>query len=524
MSSAASVAEPPTERLTRRTMLKSSALAGAGLLLAGCSSAVKRSSAGGSSSAQTLTLGTSMDLNPPDFLGAGSNTPVSSLVFDTLAVLDGKLEAQPSVATSWHWNGDRTELTVNLRDDVRYHSGRLLAPKDVIFTVSEIRKPDSNAQIGGMAAHIRSMAQTGQHQLKFVLDQPISSFTDLLVMAPLVDSETFSGLENAKRVIGTGPFVFGQWTPGTSVTLSRNARYWQTGRRPYLDSVKVRIFGSEQALVAAMSADELDLAWDLVPSDATRLAQGGSYPSVSTTPFFAEWYVGANVKVAPLDDVRTRQAIAYALDRARIVKQAFSDFGTATSLPWRPNAPGLTGADNTYYGYDPQKAKALFKAAGSPSTTIPIVTGAGNTITEAITNIVQFNLTGAGFKVKVKEVQETQFNSLLGDAKIPGLWINSVGQCDLSIATVLLGNAPFKVAGNTSNVTAQEYVSLADKVIRASTDAEIAATQQALTRYILQQAWHMTIGHVPYVSARTPKLSGVSATAGLAVDLTDAKL
>ncbi len=515
------------EPITRRRMLGGSAVTTA-LLLAGCSSAAKSAGAGHASSGGTgvsraLTLGTSSDLVPADFLGAGSNTPVSSLVFDTLAVLDADLQARPSVATSWSWNPDRTELTVNLRDDVRYHTGRLLKPKDVIFTVKAIQAPDSNAQIGGMATHITSMVQTGVHQLKFVLEKPISSFTDLLVMAPLVDSETFKELSTAKQVIGTGPFVFGAWTPGTSVTLSRNPHYWQSGA-PHLDNVTVRIFGSEQSLVAAMRADELDLAWDLVPSDAALLAKGETFPSLSTSPFFAEWYVGANVRVAPFDDLRVRQAIAYGLNRERIATQAFASLGTATCLPWRPNAPGLTAADNTYYTYDPAKAKALFKAAGSPSTTVPIVVGAGNTITEAITNIAEYDLANLGFEVKVQQVQQAEFNTLLSDAKIPGLWINSVGQCDLSIATVLLGNAPFKVTQNTSNVTATEYVSLADKVIDASSDREIATAQQALTRYVLEQAWHMTIGHVPYVSARSPKLSGASATAGLAVDLTNAKL
>jgi peptide/nickel transport system substrate-binding protein len=285
----------------------------------------------------------------------------------------------------------------------------------------------------------------------------------------------------------------------------------------------VRIFGSEQALVAAMRADELDLAWDLVPSDAALLAKA-SFPSISTNPFFAEFYIGANVKVAPFDDLKVRQAIAYGLDRDRIVKQAFASFGTATCLPWRPDAPGLSAADNSYYTYDPAKARALFKAAGAPSKVVPIVVPAGNPVTEAITNIAEYDLTKIGFKVKVQQVQQAQFAQLLSGATIPGLWVNSVGQCDLSIATVLLGNAPFKVTKNTSNVTAPEYVSLANKVIDASSDSEIATAQQALTKYVLEQAWHMTIGHVPYVSARTSKLSGVSATAGLAVDLTNAKL
>jgi peptide/nickel transport system substrate-binding protein len=519
-----------TDPITRRRMLSGSAV-GAALLLAGCSSAAKSGSSGGGSSSgsgsgatQSLTLGTVTDLAPTTFLRAGTNTAVLSLVFDTLALLDPQtLKPAPSVATSWDWNADRTELTVNLRSDVRYHSGRALTPKDVIFSVKAEQDPTAGAQVGGIAAHIKSMVQSGPHQVKFVLEKPISSFTDLLVMTPLVDSETYKQLASAKKVIGTGPFVFENWTPGTSIALRKNPHYWQSGA-PKLDTVKVRIFSSEQALVSALRDNQIDLAWNLVPSDAALLAKGNQFPSASTAPLFSEWYVGANVTVKPFDDIRVRQAVAYSLDRERIVKQAFAGFGQASCLPWRPNAPGLTSADASYYTYDPAKAKALFKQAGSPSDTIPVVIGAGNTIAEAILNIVQFNLTAVGFKVKAQQVQATQYQTLLEDAKIPGLWVNAVGQVDLSVGTVLLGNAPFKITGNTSAVTAPEYTTLANKLIYASSDSEIAAAEQAVTKYILQQAWHMTVGHVPTVSARSPKLSGVGSTAGLALGLTDASL
>ena len=85
---------------------------------------------------------------------------------------------------------------------------------------------------------------------------------------------------------------------------------------------------------------------------------------------------------------------------------------------------------------------------------------------------------------------------------MPGLWIDSVGQGDPSIATVPFCNVPFKLTGNTSKVTAKEYVSLGNRMIQADGEEEIASAQRAFTRYVPEQARHMTIGHVPYVSAR----------------------
>jgi peptide/nickel transport system substrate-binding protein len=516
-----------TQPITRRRMLSGSAAATA-LLLAGCSSAAKSSGSGGgaagaSGAKGTLTVGTATDLAPTTLLRAGTDETSAGLIFDTLAVLDpSTFTAKPSVATSWSWNGDKTVLTVDLRSDVRYHTGRTLTPEDVIFSVKTVASPAAGAQVAGLATQIGSVVKSGAHQVKFTLPKPLSSFTDLLVMTPLVDRETYKQVASGKKIVGTGPFIFESWTPGTSSQFKGNPHYW--GGAPSLKAVTVRVFGSEQALVSAMRAGELDLAWNLVPSDAALLAKSGSHPSYTSAPLFSEWFVGANVTAAPFTDLKVRQAVAYALDRERIAKQAFAGLGTASCLPWRPSAPGLTSADATYYSYDPAKAKAMFKEAGSPSQTIPILVSAGNPISAAILNIAEYNLSQVGFKVKGQEVQATTYATDLEDAKIPGLFVSSVGQVDLSVATVLLGNSPFKVAQNTSAVTAPEYKTLAGKLIYAASDSEIAAATQAVTHYILEQAWHLTVGHVPIVAARTPKLSGVSTTAALNLDLMGAKL
>ena len=522
-----------SDLISRRSMLKGSALGTAALILAGCSSAAKHSSggstgtsgSGGSSSggSSSLTVGTTTDLAPTTLLRAGTDSTSASLIFDTLAVLDpSSFTAKPSVASSWSWNGDKTVLTVDLRDDVKYHTGRTFGPKDVVYSVKAVQDPTAGAQIGGIATLIKSVAASGAHQVKFTLERPISSFTDLLVMMPLVDSETYKQATTGKKIVGTGPFIFESWTPGTAITFKGNAGYW--GGRPALSDVRVRVFASEQALVSAMRTNEVDLAWNLVPSDAALLAKGGSFPSFTTGAEFSEWYVGANVTAAPFTDIKIRQAVAYALDRDRIAKQAFAGLGTASCLPWRPSTPGLTAADANHHTYDPTKAKQLFKEGGAPSDTVPILISAGNVVGEAIGNIVQFNLSAAGFKVKVSDVQATQYQTDLEDAKIPGLFVSSVGQVDLSVGTVLLGNAPFKVSGNTSAVTAPQYKQLADKLIYASSDAEAAKATQAVTQYILEQAWHLTVGHVPTVSAHTPKLTGLSNTAALNLDLAGARL
>lgn len=515
----------PEPGLSRRTLLGMSAAGGMALLLSACQSAVSASANGsGKSSTTSLTIGSTTDFAPSNILRTGTNTTTQSLIFDTLAGVDpNTLQPTPSIATSWTWNADKTELTVNLRDDVYYHSGRKLGPEDAIFSIKSEQAPVSGAQIGATALLIDSMQVTGPNQFKLTLKKPVSSFLNLLILTPLIDSKTFSGLYTGKSVIGTGPFVFKSWTPGTQISLARNPHYWQKGL-PYADAVTVRVFSSEQALVAAARTNEVDVAWSLVPSDAALLTQGGKLASHTTGEAFAEWYVGVNVKTKPFDNLLVRQAIAYALDRDRITQQAFAGFGTATCVPWSTSLPGLSSSYNTYYSYDPAKAKALLKQAGALGASAPIAVGAGNEVAAAISNIVEYNLSQAGFAPKLSQVPATTYQTQLQKASIDGLWINNVGQSYLSAGTVLLGNAPLKVTGNTSNVTAPEYVELADNLIYASSDAQIASANQALTKYLLDQAWHITVGRAPGVAVTPTGFTGWETSGTSGIVLTSAKL
>jgi len=497
------------------------------LFLAACSSAASNTGdtgSGGHAKTTNLTVGTTTDLAPSTILRTGTNPTTLSLIFDTLAGVDpNTLQPTPGVATSWRWNADRTELTVNLRDDVYFHSGRKLGPQDAIFSIKTEQSSTSGAQIGATALLIDSMKVTGANQFKLTLKKPVSSFLNLLILTPLIDSETFSDLYSGKKMVGTGPYVFQSWTPGSQVKLTRNAHYWQKGL-PYAESVTVRVFGSEQALVSAARTGEVDVAWALVPSDAALLTKSGKLASHTTGEAFAEWYVGVNVKSKPFDDVLVRQAIAHALDRDRITKQAFAGFGTATCVPWSTSLPGLSGSDDTYYNYDPAKAKALLKQAGALGASAPIAIGAGNSVAAAVANIVEFNLSEAGFKPHVSQVQSTTYQAQLQAASINGLWINNVGQSYLSPGTVLLGNAPLKVTGNTSNVTDPQYVKLADNLIYAASDADIAAANRALTTYMLDQAWHITVGRAPTVAVTPASLTGFQTSGTGGVVLTSAKL
>ena len=522
--------ELAAQRLTRRSLLRRGMAGGSGLLIASaisaCSSARSAghpSGGGNQSASRQLTIGTVADLVPANFLRTSTNPLLFSFVWDTLAVLNPTtLATEPSVATGWRWNAAKTRLAIDLRDDVRYHTGRLLEPADVIYSIKQEEVPTHVAQVAPTVKLIEQYKVTGKHSLELGLARPMSAFLTVLQLTPLIDRETAGDLFTAKRVIGTGPFEFESWSPGSKFTFKRNPRYWQTGK-PHLDGVTVNVYSSETALTNALQASEVQVAYALTPADAGRLTTGGSFQAISSKPAYQEWYVGVNVKHAPFGDVKVRQALAYALDRERIVKQSFAGYGSVTCLPWS-QLPGISASDAGFYGYDPGKAKSLLAEAGVKKPPVTITTMANSSVASAILNIVQYNLNAAGFDARSRVLAVTPYTAELTSASLPGLWIGEVGLTYLELGTVLLGNAPFKVGKNTSNVTDPTYAKLADAVVFARTAAESAGANQALSRYVLEQAWHLTVGHSPVITAAAKNLAGAVNDGQNALSLTDARL
>ncbi|MEV6900341.1 ABC transporter substrate-binding protein [Amycolatopsis sp. NPDC051372] len=508
----------PDIGLSRRSFLSVS-LAAAGLVLVSCTKAADL----GSGSGSDLTVGIPTDIVPANLLRqVAANFPVRALMFDTLVNLDRTSgEPKPSVATSWAWNEARTQLTVKLRDDVVFHTGRAFTAKDVAFAVQAIKAPASGSQFAPIAKKLKAVRADTAHQVTFVLGEPTSTLFDLLALMPLVDSETFKDLPSGRRVVGTGPFAWGKWTPGISLALSRNTRYWQPSKPP-LDTLTLQVYKQSQAMLAGLQAGQLPLAYALAPRDAAVLARDGKFRIETSSPQFTDWYVGVNVKSAPFTDVRARLAVAHSLDRVRIADQVFSGYGTATSLPFSDTAPGLSKADNTALAYNPAKAQQLFVQAGSPKTPITLAADAGYPTTMAILNIVQYGLESVGFTVNPQPLDTGTLQSQLQAASIKGLWIGAMDLNCVSIGTACLGGAPLKAAKNTSNVTDPRYAHLVNAVVDAGDDTALAGATRALVDYLNQEAFHLTVAHGLYVTA-TQGVSGVDSDVSKNLVLTSTK-
>jgi peptide/nickel transport system substrate-binding protein len=166
--------------------------------------------------------------------------------------------------------------------------------------------------------------------------------------------------ERTRDPVGTGPYRFVSWEPGTSVVLERFDDYW--GEAPEVEKVTY-VFRSESAVRAAMvAAGEADIAPNIAVQDATDPSMDFSYLNSETSSFRID------VTKPPLDDIRVRKALNLAVDRDAMIGTLFSpDVVKATQMV----VPSINGHNPNLvpYPFDPEQAKQLLaeaKADGVP--------------------------------------------------------------------------------------------------------------------------------------------------------------
>lgn len=161
--------------------------------------------------------------------------------------------------------------------------------------------------------------------------------------------------------VGSGPFEWVDYVPKSHVTLRPSAEYF--GDVGTLDEVRIVLIEDDTIFAAALRSGDVDLGYVYQPLVQKDLLADSRLKSV-TLAAPQVMYVTLNVTRAPLDDVRVRQALAYATDKEALVDFVLDGLGVPRDTMLTPSVFGYL--DEVRYEYDPEKAKALLAEAGYP--------------------------------------------------------------------------------------------------------------------------------------------------------------
>jgi peptide/nickel transport system substrate-binding protein len=200
----------------------------------------------------------------------------------------------------------------------------------------------------------------------------------------------------ATHPVGTGPFAVASAKSGDSITLKANPRYW--GGAPSISGVTFRFISEPSTALSALQAGEIDWT-DVVPTQRVEELGGDDSLSMGVTPSTDYWYLALNEARQPWNDVRARQAIAYAIDRDAILQATSYGTATANQLAIPKGSPWYAPYDR--YSHDIVKAKAVLDV--KDQTLDMLVTSEyPETVTAA--QIIADNLEPLGIDVKIRTV------------------------------------------------------------------------------------------------------------------------
>jgi peptide/nickel transport system substrate-binding protein len=320
------------------------------------------------------TLNMGLLLEPPGLdpfhQAADARIRVSVLMYQGLFYEAPGGEAMPLLAESYDISDDGLVYTIRLRDGVRFHDGSEMTAEDVAYSYDYIRDPDNGSPGAGDFAMIESIEVVDPLTLTITLGAPNASLPMTLgnkygavIPAGYFDDEGARNRMNAESV-GTGPFKLVEFNPNSNILMARNENYWEDGA-PYLDEINFAFLPSSSSMLVALRNQRVDLVPLERPQDVQQVEAVAGLV-IERWPSLNQKALDLGAELAPLDDVRVRQAISLAVDKEQIMRAAIGDFGQVigTMVAAMQEQWGVALDELPNQGPDVEAAKARLAEAG----------------------------------------------------------------------------------------------------------------------------------------------------------------
>ena len=355
---------------------------------------------------------------------------------------------------------DGKTITWHLRHGVRWSDGAPFNADDVIFSTKVVLNPANNIVGRDGWDLITSMDEPDKYTVVYHLKQPYGPYlptffgsgganpcilpAHLLAKYPNINHVPY----NAKPV-GIGPFRVTAWRRGDAVEMEANPYYWRG--LPKLKRITYKIIPDTNTLLTEMTTGDVDLYPGVRPAYGDQFK---AIPSLDVKVYPSTDYSNVSFVVTRplLKDVRVRNAIRYALNRALIVSDVYHNYaqlGESMLPPSDPLAPHVP-----LIPYDPQKAKDLLAQAGWKAGTdgilvkdgqrlsLSLVGYTGSASLDQMVELMREQLKAVGIEIDVRKfAADTYFGAyadggILYNSKYDMALLSWVGQPTADLSNV----------------------------------------------------------------------------------------
>lgn len=434
------------------------------------------------------------NIDPIKYTGVYEGQIIENIA-DTLIVYSDDLGAfEGSLATEWESNEAGDEFIFKLRDDVyfqpgEYQDGRQMTAEDVKYSLERSHNESALARLT-MLDHCEVI---DEFTVKCVLQSPDAAFLPALtnsgnVIVPKEEVEGW-GDEFGAHLVGTGPFMMGEWKTDEAANLVKFDNYW--GDEVYLDGLNFVYITEVNQRVNALKNGDIDIAYDLTGEGIAEI-EADENLVMSLQPGMGVNYIYFNMVNGPTADIRVREALQMAVDREAMVSALYQyGEGQPGYLPLPPNSWGYDETlEDIVPKYDVEGAKKLLAEAGydeSNPLTLEYYTGDSAT-SKKIGEIFQQFCAAVGVTINIHQAAWGTFSEIgaSGNADViamswtwypdPYFYLNKMFH-EESLGTL----------GNGQGMNIPEVNDLLDQAVAISDQAERTELYKQALKLIVEQ-------------------------------------
>ena len=502
----------------------------AGLLAAGCSagsSSSTGSTGGNTSTSSTLTISNengalwTCGFNP---LNASDTLLSVGFMYEPLVYVNplqgGK--TTPMLASSYAWGAGNKSLTFTIRQGVKWSDGTPMTAADVAYTFNLIKKYPG-LDLTGVWSVLSSVTATGNTVTMDFSTVAVPYFYYIADQTPIVPEHIWSTLSNPTtnaitNPVGTGPFLMSKCSP-SNITYTANPNYWQPGL-PKIKKIEYPAYTSNTTANNDLANGTAQWGAQYIPAINTFYK--------SKSPNYNYWFPPTvNVSLVPnltnplLSNVKVREAMSYAIDRAKVSTIGESGYEppanqTGIVTPTFASSQDSSAVSAWGNGYDPAKATSLLESAGFHMGSDGImVNSAGQKLQFTVLNIgdysdwvasvqvIQQELKSVGISITPDNLSNTDFDAdfYYGKYQLAYYDQQTFGPSAYYELNNWLNSANTAPVGKVAASNYERYSNPAtDKLLDQYATTTDATTQQSILNQI-QQVMTTDVPIIPVVEA-----------------------
>jgi peptide/nickel transport system substrate-binding protein len=342
----------------------------------------------------TMIFGSASDPSTLDaiLIQDGESFRIAQQIYETLIKLKPGTasDLEPDLAKSWDVSSDGLTYTFHLQTGVNFSDGTPFNADAAIYNVNRWKNLPEPLQgsdyyditvFGGYGADslIDTVTKIDDATFSIKLKTPKADFLTAMTLIPFaMQSPTALQAHNADlsptdpkndywqtAPTGTGPFMFKEFVPGDHYSIVKNPNYWDTANAAHLDSVVFKPIADSANRLAALKSGTVDII-DFVDANQLNDVKSDSTLQLLMRSPLAIGKYAFNQTQKPFNDIKVREAAAYAIDKQALVDAFFPGLGTVADSDLINNMPAYE-PNATITGYDQQKAKDLLASSSCPA-------------------------------------------------------------------------------------------------------------------------------------------------------------